>query len=218
MNHRVDLSQSGFSLVEALVSLAIIGMACVLVVTGLGGARLIWGHFGAGSQSMDNIESAQSILRQHLEAAIPSTRYEPGQVYVDFDGSPTRLRFIAPPGASDGAGAPRLYSLAITTDGTVTLSDMADTRRDGASWRPRHALLTGVQSMEIAYYGASAPGQPQRWQNTWHKSSRPPLLVRIRVRFPPWDRRWWPDFLVHPQADVDTDCALGGTANRCRGR
>ena len=97
--------QAGFTLVEALVALALVGMAGMLVVAGLGGTHQAWSRAGTQGRGVEAVETAQARLRRLLESAIPATRIDGGP-HVDLDGQSTTLSFVAPPGDAAGRGHP----------------------------------------------------------------------------------------------------------------
>ncbi|MGE5517927.1 MAG: prepilin-type N-terminal cleavage/methylation domain-containing protein [Bacteroidota bacterium] len=209
--------QAGFTLVEALVSLALVGMAGVLVVAGLGGTHQVWTRSGTLSRNVETVEAAQALLRQRLESAVPATRYDGGP-HADLDGQPTTLSFVAPPGDAFGPGGPRKYVLRLTASGDLMLSSVGDGLPTPLAVRREEILLAGAQSLDLAYFGAAQPDSGRTWQRVWQKHSVPPQLIRIRVHFPPGDSRWWPELVVRPRADLDTDCLLDSDGSRCRAR
>lgn len=217
MRHRAESGQAGFTLVETLVSLALLGMASALVVAGLSGTHRVWRHVENRAHGVETVEAAETILRHRVEIAVPGTRYDGGAPYADFAGLPSTMTFVAPPGDALGPGGPRRYTLWLAPSGALVLSNTSDTPHMPG---PRHddVLLHGAQSLELAYFGAAPPDNSPGWRSTWRQRPAPPQLVRIRVRFPPADRRWWPDLIIRPMADMDTDCALGPDGDRCRGR
>lgn len=215
MPHPVDFDrrQAGFTLVEALVSLALVGMAGVLVVAGLGGVQQVWTRAHSHSRGVEAVETAQTRLRSRLEQTVPATRYDGGP-HTDFDGQSATMTFIAPPGESFGPGGPRRYTLSLSAAGQLLLSSLPDGNANAAAGRRDEPLLAGVQSLDLAYWN----GGTHAWSNVWHAHPAPPQLVRIRLRFPPNDRRWWPDLVIRLRADLDTDCLIEGSGEKCRGR
>lgn len=215
MPHPVDFDrrQAGFTLVEALVSLALVGMAGVLVVAGLGGVQQVWTRASHHSRGVEAVETAQTLLRSRLEQTVPATRYDGGP-HTDFDGQPAAMTFVAPPGESFGPGGPRRYTLSLSPAGQLLLSSLPDGNANPAAGRRDEPLLAGVQALDLAYWS----GASHAWTSLWQARSVPPRLVRIRLRFPPGDRRWWPDQVIRLPADLDTDCLIAGSGETCRGR
>ncbi|WP_277948893.1 prepilin-type N-terminal cleavage/methylation domain-containing protein [Magnetospirillum sp. 15-1] len=210
-------ADSGFTLVELLVSLALLGMAGLLVVAGLGGAHRAWDRTGLRARGAEAAEGAETVLRYRMEGLSASTRRDGGALVTDFQGGPSSVTFLAPPGDGPGPGALRRYTLGLASSGALVLSSAYETARDPSSHRDE-VLLQGAQSLDIAYFGSAPPDNAPRWRDGWQNRPTPPELIRVRVRFPPGDRRWWPDLVVHPMADVDTECALDSGGDRCRGR
>lgn len=216
--HRPADHQSGFTLLELLVSLAILAMTAGIVVAGLGGAHRVWERGDLRQQAGEAVEGAEIVLRQRLENAFPATRYDGSTPYADFTGTSDSIRFLSPSAASYGAGALRRNTLLLAPDGSLTLSSTNDLWRNIPSVIREEILLRGVQSLDVAYFGEAPPDGAPRWRNIWRNRPAPPQLVRIRVRFPPGDSRWWPDMIARPWSSVDTDCVQDPGSGRCRGR
>lgn len=210
--------QSGFTLVEMLVSLVVLSMTAAMVAAGLGGAHRLWQRDSSRQQAAESVESAQTSLRTRIERAVPATRYDGRAPYADFLGTSDAFRFLSPPAEAYGVGALRRNTLRLAVDGTLMLSSTNDLWRNAPSAVREEVLMRGVQSVDIAYFGAFPSNGALQWQNTWQHRAKPPLLVRIRVRFPPGDSRWWPDLIVKLWSTIDLDCAQDVATGRCRGR
>jgi len=211
-------SQSGFTLLELLVSLAILAMAAVTVAAGLSGANRFWERGTQRQQAGRTVEAAEAVLRQRLEQIDPATLFSGAAAQTDFSGTVDTLRFLAPPPASFGVGALRRNTVSLAADGTLLLSSTSDVlRRTGLPTRDE-SLLRGVQSLTFAYFGAGPPDGVPRWRDSWRMRQTLPALIRIRVRFPSDDPRWWPDLIVAPGATIDSSCSQDPATGRCRGR
>jgi general secretion pathway protein J len=79
-------------------------------------------------------------------------------------------------------------------------------------------LLHNVQQLDIAYFGVVPPDKDPAWHDQWQLMPTLPLLMRVRVGFPPEDTRGWPDLLIKPFAMVDSMCVLTVMTGKCRGR
>src|SRR4051794_41212200 len=89
--------EGGYSLVEMLATLLIVGMTSAMMVSGLGASRRVWDHVDAANNMGDIIAGAQLALRERVERVFPATRYDKIPSYADFDGVADRMMFLAPP-------------------------------------------------------------------------------------------------------------------------
>jgi len=216
MSRRRD---AGFSLVEMLVSLAILAMVSLMVLSGVGTGRRVWETLDARAAEGEGVSSAQGLLRARLERAFPSTRFDASTPYADFSGEEKTVEFLAPADEAHGPDALRRYTLGLTPAGELVLRSASDLAAD-----PQHpavqsvVLLRGVRNLELGYFGPTLVDSAPRWRGLWDSQPTPPELVRIRLAFAPGDRRVWPDLIVHPAATIDSGCVLNAATGRCGGR
>ena len=209
--------QRGISLVESIVSLALLAFLSLLLLQGLAASQNVWRSAAARAATAESIEGAQAVLRERIARVYPATRYDAPLPYPDFEGASASLAFNAPLADAAGPGATQRYVLSVGPGGDLMLAGHSDLwgRADGPV--VEEILLRGVQGLEIAYLdtGEETAGT---WRDRWYKQPGLPALVKLRVRFPPGDQRWWPDLLVHPMATTDGDCVLDDGGARCAGR
>lgn len=206
MTGRILPREDGFTLIEALASLAILGMVSAMLVAGVGGGRRVWERLEQTAATGESVEMAQSVLRDRLERAYPATRYDASAPYVDFEGQTSQAVFLGP--ASAAADSPIVRQ-------TLTLSPAGELILTHEGSRTR--LLTGVRSLDIAYFGPWSLDPRPGWRTRWESLPEPPRLVRVRLTFQPDDRRVWPELLVRPAADIGAACLLNRATGRCRG-
>lgn len=200
----------GFTLVEMLVSLALLAMAAMLMATGLASARGLWGRIEASGVRSETVEAAQTLLRDRIERLRPITRFDQSTPYAEIDGERDQLVFTALPVDSARPAAMERFRL------TQQAHDLVLEDADGVV--PARTLISGVSELEIAYFGPETAGGPSQWRQSWSHQPTPPELVRVRVTFAPGDRRVWPTLIVRPAATVDALCTIDAERNTCRGR
>jgi general secretion pathway protein J len=211
------MRRAGYTLIELLVALAIMGLLSVMLLAGLGGRGDAWRRMDRATTRQETVEAAQNILRIRLQHAWPATRYDIRPIGPDFDGDAQRLTFLAPPPERDGPGALRRYTLRLDANGDLVLESVSDLSLDPTRPERRDVLLRGVRTLDLGYFGAIEPDPAPRWGSRWRQRPRMPSLVRVRVEFAR-DQARWPDLVVHPLADIDTECVLVVATGGCSAR
>jgi general secretion pathway protein J len=212
------MRDDGFTLIEALVSLAVLALLSLTLIGGLAAPRAVWSRQDAGLDRTEAVETAQGVLRERLQRAVPITMYDRRPPGPDFDGLAGQTLFIAPPPQAQAGDGLRRYRLSLDAQSRLVLESRNRMALDQEAWPERQVLLTGVQAIDLAYFGPAQPDMTPRWRARWSQQETRPELVRIRVFFPPGDARVWPELLVQPIADIDTECDLDRASKRCKGR
>lgn len=212
--------EDGFTLVEMLVSLTLLAMAAALMATGLASARGLWGRIEGTARRGEQVEAAQTLLRDRIQRLSPVTRFNNGAPYADVDGAGSEIEFTALPLDADRPAPMQRFRLELSDGDLVLESRGKDPARpnETAEAPDRRVLLGGVAELNIDYYGADAPGGAPGWRETWSREPAPPELVRIRLKFSDGDRRIWPALVVRPAATVDALCTINAETGVCRGR
>jgi general secretion pathway protein J len=225
MASREIRTDAGFTLVEMLVSLTLMGLAALLMLEGLGSGQRLWAGQAARTAGGESVGAAQAILRTRIEGLRPVTRFDSANAYADIDGGQRQLVFLANPPEVDRPSAARRYRLIVGDRGELMLGSApaapADPRSVDAGSEPDYTdqlLLRDVGGLDISYYGPGPDGGAPHWQADWTKRVDPPELVRIRVALKGGDGRVWPELIVHPAAMVDSLCTIDATTGACRGR
>lgn len=214
---------AGFTLIELLVSLVIVAVLAGMVLAGVQLGFQTAAQARARGTGNAAVITAQTVLRDRIEALVPNTRYEFARPIADVRGEATRFSFFAPAAPADRPASLNRYRLARSEDGELVLFALADTKAGvdpyapgTAGWTPQ-VLLTNVERLEIAYFG-TLPGEPLRdWRSRWIQRGNPPELVRIRVVFFAGDRRQWPDLVVRPVPNVNAACTVDAATGQCSG-
>lgn len=196
----------GFTLVEVLVALVLLGLISVVLFSSFKLGVRAWevGSVRAGQPS--EVEVVQNLLRNQLREA-RQLPLGPGEPRVDFTfaGSSEELRFSAPMPAHLGMGG---YHVAVvSTDGAGMYRNLIlrwHTYRPDMSltddrWSEPLVLLDGIAGIEIEYFGRGEEEERAVWHETWDHEETLPDLVRLRLSFAATDDRRWPELLVAPR-------------------
>jgi len=190
---RVRQGDAGFTLLEVLVAVFVMGVLLTLLTQGVQfGLRATQLQAGVRDRK-GTIEVVDHALRRMIARADPGFYPEP----ATLRGTAQAMSFTT--------------ELPIFGDGQMQRADVALSAEAGRlllRWTPhRHVeqlgpkprwqdvvVLDGVQRVELAY---RAPGASSAWSSTW-RGDRLPALVRIRLIFADGSGRRWPPLLVAP--------------------
>lgn len=204
---------SGFTLVEVLVALALISLLAAALYQGLRLGNRAWSALSARAAAVDEIGVAHRLVRQVIDQAYPLPAPTAQGFQVDFRGQAKGLLFWTPPPeiwAYPGGLIQARLQLRETDnrrDLVLSLSeDLANPART-----EEITLLRGISDLTVDYFGSD-------WRSTWQNQPRLPQLVRLRITFPEGDRRNWTELVVAPKIDLDTECVIDALTQRCRGR
>ncbi len=194
---------SGFTLMETLVALVVLGFIVAGLAQGLRFGLAAWDRQALVIDRDGALDSTDRTLRRLLAGMAPGN----DQQHPAIVGTNGRLAFTStlPQGAP---AAPLLLSdMALSVDAAhrLVLRWVPHLHvRLAASPAPREVvLLPGVASLDFSYYGSAADGQSAGWTDSWD-DNQPPMLVRIHIGFV-GGRPHWPDVIVAPMRRQDGD-------------
>ena len=202
-HHAHPVGPQGFTLVELLVGLTLMALLSVLLFGGLRFGVRAWEAGGERIEQASRVEMVQNLLRRQISQARRLPQAVDAGPVAPFVGEADSLVFIAPLPVHRGIGGSYLFRLTQReTDGRSNLALAWHLYRPelltGGLAEPdeQATLLEDIVGIELAYYGANDQEQPMQWWDAWDGASGMPQLVRLRVEFPPGDRRRWPDLII----------------------
>ena len=190
----IALSTHGFTLLEVMVALAVLGFLLVSISQGIHFGLLTWNTETRLTSGDEDLDTLDDTLRRAIAQMVPGDDLDP----APFSGSPDHLDCIT--------ALPTAASPIVNLHMQATL--MVDpAHRLILRWRPYlHAqrigpppasqdteLVQGAAGIDLAYW---RPGGG--WTSAWNLP-RLPALIRIHVRFSPSDPRHWPDIVAAPR-------------------
>lgn len=213
-----SFSGTGFTLLEMLIVLALLSML-MLALTGI----ILVGIMARGrvtevTVDQQDFSAFERLVTNELGRAYPDWIKEGNIQCIDFNGASDNVVFLAPALDSQGQGL-AYYSLSIVREdgqNAILLKTMAVDGDVAPSLTTHFAI--GLESLHLAYFGASSNAGAPSWQYDWKTRQTMPELIAVQVSFPKVDRRSWPTVIIHPEIDADITCQIDPETHTCAGR
>jgi general secretion pathway protein J len=216
-------AQSGFTLVELLVGLALFSLLVTVLFNSVQFGLQAWKHGGARAEDVQHMMASQELLRRLIGDIYPMYVADAAAgARIDFDGAKDALSFLASAPTSASTGGRYRFKLFVEQrpgENDLVLSAMPElgVPQEQATGT-RTVLLQNLDHADFSYFGRPAGERNPQWTDSWSKRSETPALVRVRVTFRSGDMRSWPDLVVAPRVTADVSCVFDPLTMRCRGR
>lgn len=209
----------GFTLLELLVSMALMMLIGMLAYTSLSFGRLSLERTQETVSSVESVVNAQNRIREWLERAYP---FDIGRsdrvIYYPLSGNDRSITFST--SLDQDAEFDRLSRVRLQLDefGRQFIIqhqlDSNDTDQPAFD-APQLTLISGVSAVRIAYL---EEGTPARWVSSWNRRQDLPLAIRFQVDLIDGDSRVFPDLIVRPTIDAPAWCDFDPVSRGCRNR
>lgn len=198
----------GFTLVELLIALTLIGLLSVVLLGGLRFGTRVWETGHERSAASAEIEGLHGLLRRQLsQARLPAQGPGAPADTASFVGTSERVRFTAPLPDYVGVGGLYRFELAPVERGEGAALELAWQlyRPDRSEWfeeetLSRRILIEGVERLRVRYFGTSEAGEEPQWHDSWDSPGALPALIALELEFPADDARAWPNLTIAPHA------------------
>ncbi len=191
--------KAGFTLVELLVSMAVLALVALTMAAGLRFVVKAIASTNSRREGLEELTLGLSVLRGELERAEPLMVKVGNRELVMFSGLADRLRFanVEPPYL---AGPPYLaYEYSVTIDRDAYRIELRRTPIDPGEpdlavveeAEPR-TILRVPQALRFSYWGRLRSRDPPAWHDEWPPGPRLPDAIRLAEGEDPG----WPDLVV----------------------
>lgn len=200
----IAIRRNGFTLIEVLIAITLLGVIVVLLFASLRIAGKSW-NTGEGKIAQVNQKAVvYQFFKRHLTTIRPlpmPKRDDPLGLEATeqaFQGLPQSLQFVAAlPAASTRKGL-QLFNIQLDPRRSsiiqVALRPYRETDAEfDAVAEPPVVLLEQVAKFSFSYFGKIEEGADQLWHNEWVEADHLPSLVKVSIALK--DGSYWPDMV-----------------------
>lgn len=188
-------AKDGFTLVELLVSLALLSLMAIYAIQAFSTLRSM-NQVQINLAAQMEVEAVARHLRGELQETVAV--FLPGGLTTPkllFVGKPATLTYVATSNGEREVGGLYVVNLALDSDG-VLKSRRQLIQAEVLEHVDEIVLLRGVRSVQFAYFPNGS--QPQSVPE-WPADNQLPNAIDIFLTFDERDRRHWPSTLVKLQ-------------------
>ena len=219
------MKQKGFTLVEIVLAIMLLGIMMLLLYSGLTFALRGWDSAGTRGQLVTDRRLGENFLRREVMEVFPMRWTDPFVYKIAFSGEAKRLRFVSsrPPGATLGGLA--LVSVEMETDPRthhgrlVMRRAMPDEAANDFSpldhVDERTVLVEDVADASFSYFGAETEFAEPKWEDNW-TFQKLPFLVRLRLTGT--DGVPLPEMILRVALGEEAGCLENAFQRVCRAR
>jgi general secretion pathway protein J len=193
---RAPAAEAGFTLLEILVALVVLGFLLLGLAEGVRFGLRAWDSETKLVDRRADMDGMERVLRGLVNEADPGDFNEP----TPFHGKPHTLALVSRLPMAASALVTRNADVGLGVDAKHRLvlrwSLRPHAERLTKPEKPQETvLLEGVEDIAFSYLRGADQGGG--WVDTWELPTLP-LLVRITIGFPKDDRRHWPAIEAAP--------------------
>jgi len=218
--------QRGFTLIELVVAMALLGAMMVMLYSGLSFALRGWDSGEANGRRTADRRIGENFLRRELSELFPMRWKDPMTLKLAFEGEAQRLRFVSSRPAGLTKGGLALVGLEVEGDAAGKARHLVMRRAlpddEAKDFGPleraeeRAILIADVDSVTFSYFGAENDFSEPRWLDAWTYPGRVPSMVRIRMKST--DGTPLPEMVVRIVLGEEAGCLENSFQRVCRPR
>jgi general secretion pathway protein J len=215
--------QRGFTLLELLIGMTLLGFILALLFGGFRLASNSWDAVNMRVEETADNQLGRSFLRRVLSQIQP-VRWPKGlNQPIAYSGDAKHLTAIAPLTMQSGGGGLRAIELSFEpgdkNDGPYRLvlrqapvDYEAERFFDALADTESRVILTGIVDGSFSYFGPEKRGDPPQWTDAWTNPEQIPQLIDVRLRA---KDPGWGSVVAAPMLG-DSSCNWDSLNRRCR--
>jgi general secretion pathway protein J len=218
--------EAGFTLIEMVVAMTILGTMLMLLYSGLSFALRSWDAGDVNGRLTMDRRIGENFLRREVSELFPMRWKDPVTLKVAFEGDSRHMRFVSSRPAGIALGGLALVSLEVEDDPRNRRARHLVMRRampddEARDFGPLEKsepsiLIANVDAVGFSYFGAENDFAEPKWTDDWRFTSRVPQMVRLRVKTA--EGTMLPDIVVKTMLGEEAGCLENSFQRLCRPR
>lgn len=202
VKHRPLLAQKGFTLLEILISFALMSIMLAMMYSGL---RMVYRTSDNGESQINassQVRTTQLFLRRQLTQILPiAFDRDMAQNPIVFRGESQKMTFVAPMPARVLAGG--IYKQTVewvSADGKSALVfrfEPVNVPDSTAADNPEPVMLLTAKAARF-YYWDGEDTENKVWLEEWEDVEQIPSLIRLQLEFAEESKTVWPSLIIAP--------------------
>lgn len=201
--------QSGFTLLELLLSLSIVAFIMAMVYEGLQTALHATESGEALIDRTSKVRVTHEFLRHQFTRVLPLAfeQDETRSIGKVFEGGERKIRFVGPMPGYLGRGGPYVQEYEIAGGQLLFrhwLLNGFDPDKIDRDEDPL-LLLDGIRGGGFDFRSTDREGKVTDWNPRWEETQVTPVTIRLRLEFKPETRLIWPDLEAPALVDANVN-------------
>lgn len=201
----------GFTLLELMIGLALLGLIMTLVFAGLKLTTRGWDETEATAERVNRVRQARALLLRELAAVYPYRWKNSNEMNLAFVGATNGLKFVSSTPPRAGRGGLDLVELLLSKNDQglrllmrrkIPATELRDF--DEMEKADSVILLDDLESAGFEYFGADTPSAKPYWRDKWEDRQRLPRLIRLSLRTK--GAPAWPEIVIAPRVSERAGC------------
>ena len=217
--------QSGFTLIEMVLAMALLGTMMLLMYSGLTFGLRGWDAADVSGRRTADRRIAENFLRREISETFPMRFKDPMTLKIAFEGKEDSLRFASARPAGISAAGLSLVGVTLENDDVKRTRSLVMRRAmpddDAKDFAPldraeRTVLFEGLEGVKFEYFGSENDFTEPEWTEQWEHAGRIPQLIRLRIRAA--DGTDFPEMVVRLMLSEEAGCLENAFQRVCRPR
>jgi general secretion pathway protein J len=216
----------GFTLIELVLALTILGTMLLLLYSGLSFALRSWDAGDVNGRLTMDRRIGANFLRREISELFPMRWKDPTTLKLAFEGDSSHLRFVSSRPAGLASGGLSLVSVDLDQDpknqrihNLVMRRAMPDDeQRDfgPVEKAERSILIPEIEGVEFSYFGSENDFAEPVWSDSWKFPGRIPQMIRLRLKTA--EGTMLPDMVMKVMLGEEAGCLENSFQRLCRPR